>query len=337
MRFSAAGLFLLAACASTPDRPPYLDTIGGKPLPTGTVSGGDASTPPGDGGTITVLASGLSTPRGIAASGLFVYVTVPSGANGTPGILAIPKVGGAPQVLVSNVDPPNAIAASSSTACFATDTGGVFCTPLQGGAVTTLATGELGVSSIVLANELAYWPSAQGGLVVERSSVGGTGRTVLTTAGGPFTPAGITAASASIFVTVSGSGANVYETPNTGGVAEPLATPAIGAWVDAIFDTSRVIVGHQLDGASEILAVSTTGGAIKALAQSLPSVGHLARDAGHVYWTSPSDGSIYALALTVDAVPSILATGLASPYAIAVDDEVYVTTLDGVVRLPRAL
>lgn len=319
---------LTAACASKPDHPPALDSTGGQLPPYGTKSTPDSGAPLVDGGVVTVLATGLSSPRAITASGAFVYVTAPSG------VLAIPKTGGLPQTFVSSADPPNAIAASATTACFTTISGNVYCAPLQGGAISTLALGVIGVSSIALVNEVAYWPSAQGGVSIERSGVGGAGRSVIATATGPFTPNGLAVVGSSLYFTTSGSGANVYSVSTSGGVAEALVPPVSSVWVDTILDGPRVLVGHQVDGASDILAISIKGGVPTAIAQGLPSIGHLARDASHLYWTSPSDGSIYGMALP-NGVPLVLATGLSAPNAIAVDDAVYVTTTDSVVRVSR--
>lgn len=330
MQFGVCSSVLLFAqivsCASKPEHPPYLDPVssgippvGGKPV-TDSDSGVDA-------GSITVLASGLATPRGIALGGAQVFITVPTG------ILSIAKTGSAPQTFVSGIDPPNAIATSSKSACFTTDTGNVQCAPLLGGPVVTLALGETLVSSIAIDNEIAFWPSFQGGAVIERCSTSGGARSIVTTATGPFTPNGVAVGHGVVYVTTTGAGANVYQAPIQGGAAEAFATPVQASFVDAILDGTHVIVGHQANTNSELLTLSL-GSFPKVLAQNLPSVGHIARDATHLYWTSPADGAVYALAQTATAVPIAIATGLASPYAIAVDDAVYVTTVDGVVRVP---
>ena len=328
MRWCPILACLLVSCASNPNHPPPLDTIGGQPQPYGGKYVSDSGAPQGDGGAPTVLATGLSSPRGIAASGAFVYVTVRTG------VLAIPKAGGVPQGFITTSDPPNAIVASATTACFTTDGGNVYCASLQGGSIATLALGVVGVSSIALANDLAYWPSAQGGASIERCGVGGAGRSVIASATGPFTPNGIAVAGSALYFTTSGAGANVYAVPTSGGVAEGLVPPVTAAWVDTVPDGPRVLVGHQAEGASDIFAISIKGGVPTAIAQGLPSIGHLARDSGHVYWTSPSDGSIYGMSLPSGG-PVVIASGLSSPHAIAVDDAIYVTTTDGIVRASR--
>ena len=41
------------------------------------------------------------------------------------------------------------------------------------------------------------------------------------------------------------------------------------------------------------------------------------------------------MTLAPDGVPVVIGSGMSSPNAIAVDDAVYVTTVDGVDRLPK--
>jgi hypothetical protein len=122
--------------------------------------------------------------------------------------------------------------------------------------------------------------------------------------------------------------------PTSGGSAEALTDPASFSYNDTVVDGARILVG----GPAEILAFPTAGGASTVVVQGLTAdPGHLARDATHLYWTSPGDGQIYALSLTqTGATPVSLASNLSAPNAIAVDDAVYATTLDGVVRVARA-
>jgi hypothetical protein len=332
-------LGLLLGC-SAPVNPPIVSPGNDTPPPSGGPPGNDGGTSAGDGGVLTVLASGLATPRGIAATGGYVYVTVPSGADdaGTSGgILRIPETGGTITSFISGIDGPLGLAASSSALCFTTSpsagSGSVECAPLFGGAVVMLVQGETGLSRVVIDNGTAYWASLQAGALVEKAPVGGGGASTVTTASGAFAPSGIAVDTGILYVTVTQPG-TVYKVPTSGGAAEALTDPASASYTDTVVDGARVLVG----GPGEILAFPTAGGASSVVVSGLTAdPGHLARDPSHLYWTSPGDGQVYALSLTSGAVPVSIASGLNSPNAIAVDDAVYVTTLDGVVRVARAL
>jgi hypothetical protein len=88
-----------------------------------------------------------------------------------------------------------------------------------------------------------------------------------------------------------------------------------------------------------VWAVSTSGGAPAALVSGLVGPAHLAVDSFNVYWTSPTTGQVFALALAtttgVTNTPVVVATGLDTPAWIAVDDAIYVTTSTSIVRLPN--
>lgn len=347
--FSPARIAVLAwafaACASHSQNPPPLDNVGNVTPPVGGgPGGGDSGTPASDGGASGVVLNtqAIPTPRAIAVSGLYVYVAVASGADDAGvlgGVLAIPKGGGAAQTFVSGIDSPVALATSASTLCLSTEPAGgsgvVVCAPLGGGSVATLVSGESGISSLAIDGANVFWANSQGGIVVERSALTGGGVATVGTATGSFAPTGVAAQNGNVYIATSGAAANVYAVAEGGGVPAALDSPVQATYLDPTPSGTQVIIGHAIDASSgEILGVPVSGQQPTVLASSIPPPAHLAKDTAHLYWTSPVDGTVYAVPLAGGAL-SIVGSGLTGPSAIAVDDFVYVTTFDGVVRLPR--
>ena len=338
-----AALIVLSSCAEKVVRPAALDdgaqnNGGGSgtsaPADAGPRDSGDSGAQP------TVLASGLDAPRAIAVGGSALYFALPGATDGgvLGSIASVSRQGGAVATLVPDVDSPVAIAASPAAVCFlsrpAVGLGSVYCAPLPSGPVVTIATGEEGLSAIAIDGSYVYWASALAGTLVERSLVTGGGVAVVATAPGACAPAGLAVDSGFVYFACSGASANVYAAPAAGGSALPLDVPALATCGDVVSEGSRVLVARE---AGSIVSVPKVGGASSLFASKLGAPGHMARDAAYLYWTSPSDGVVYARATATPAgAPLAIALGLTAPLGIAVDDAVYFTTASTVQRAPLA-
>jgi hypothetical protein len=345
-RLSLAVLLVLSSCAEKVARPAAIDEGaqggGGSGTPAPADAGGRDS---GDSGAqATVLASGLDAPRAIAVGGSALYFALAGATDGgvLGSIARVSKQGGAVVTLVPDVDAPVAIAASPAAVCFlsrpAVGLGSVYCAPLPSGPVVTIATGEEGLSAIAIDGSYVYWTSALAGTLVERSLVTGGGVAVVATAPGACAPAGLAVDSGFVYFACSGAAANVYAAPVAGGTALPLDLPALATCGDVVSEGSRVLVAREAPSpAGSIVSVPKIGGASTLFASKLGAPGHMARDGAFVYWTSPTDGVVYARATATPAAPPLaIASGLTAPLGIAVDDAVYFTTASAVQRASLA-
>ncbi len=345
----ASGLAALAlGCHARPDRPPLDDTP--PPVTTGTTArdaGADAATdggaPSADASTPLVLARILQRPQGLALSGGSAVITADdddAGAAPTGTVLRLARAApSTPTMLAGGQSAPFAIAISPSAIVWtnrgtAQADGALMILAPGAPAPRAVAQGETLAAGVAVDATYAYWTSSLGGggLLLERATLAGGAPDTLATLAGAIDPAGVAVDGAYAYFVGSGTDAAVLRVLTSGGPPETLLSAPGARFVDI------AVVGDTLyvtDAAGSVLALPAAGGASRVVASAQASPSRLAHDASRVYWTNEAaDGAIMAVAIAGGA-PVTLAAHLDYPRAIAVDDAIYFTTRDAVMRLAK--
>ncbi len=248
-------------------------------------------------------------------------------------LLAMPKTGGTPVVLVSGLNGPDNLVVDSSYAYWTESTGGlVRKAPLDGGAPISLATGQNSPTGIAVDDTNVYWCNREiGGAITQASKVDGSNALVLHADGGDF-PYLLTVDSDNVYWTsnntpmgVLGTGA-LLSVPIGGGVTQTLVTTAVPS--DVVTDANNIYYGdfgnwtccnyQALDGVGNIwkLPKGSTTPILLASGQSQPEL--LTLDSQNVYWTNYRNGSVASVPLD-GGVTTILYNWNFCASALAVD------------------
>jgi hypothetical protein len=179
-----------------------------------------------------------------------------------------------------------------------------------------------------------YYPtSANGaGVTIRRVALSGGTTQDVAQALGSFSPGGIVLANDDVYFT---TGEGIARVRTTGGGAEILDQEAGAAFGDLALAGDRVWAIDDEAKVGRVVSVPTSGGAPRVDVTQIDRPAHIASDGRWVYFTSNvADGSVGAVSIA-DGTVEVVATGLVFPWAIAVDDAVYVTTQDSVVKIPK--
>jgi len=252
---------------------------------------------PGGGTPIVVASMANQAPRDLVVATVgtdpFVFWTSAPGTPASGAIYKAPLLGGMPVALVSGLDVPEGIAASSSSLFWADfQGGGISQAPLAGGAATQIAQGNYPYR-VVADDTFVYWTNE------------GT--------------AGMMPADGSV---------SRLDHTQTGALVEPVAsqqdTPrALVRDADA-GGLTQAIYWATFGPTGALMRAQLKGGALQppevlAPMQSYPN--GIAVDGANVYWTNRGDGTVLSLPKTAVAgdAPVTLASGQLAPGAIAAD------------------
>jgi hypothetical protein len=324
---------LAEACEPvTADRPPLL--LQGNLVD---ASAGDAWMPGPDAGTVSVLASGVATPSSIALDSSNVYWTDRVGA-----VWSVPRTGGSTTLLTTGQSSPLGIVVAGNGYWVSGNSqggGSVVTFSFATGTASTLVSGLEGFYGVAAAPDDVFWTARSAtGTAVELDHVGvdGGGPARLASVAGAVSAGGLAIDVETAYFAVSfpGGGGAVASVPLGGG-------PPAMVWTTVSGQPSDVALGSGgiywlIPTATPLGAVwaMTPGGAPAPLVSGLDSPGHLGVDDVNAYWTSPGEGDIYAVPLAGGS-PVVLAGNLYSPLALVVDDAIYFTTIDSVLKLTK--
>jgi hypothetical protein len=332
LALGAAFLLVWSACEESASNMPPMLLNGGSIVD---LDASDASVLGPDGGTLTVLAAGVATPTSMALDPIYVFWT-----DNVGGVWCVPRAGGTvtllttgqaspvglvfegngywlsgaqsgslvlfnlstwtPSTLVSNLSFPFSVAAAPANVFFtAQDTSGTAVTldevPIDGGPPHQLAMATGAVSGGGLAID------AETAYFAVSSATGGGAVGSVPLAGGP-----------PVTLWTTGSGQPLDVTLAPGGIY----------WL--------VTAGAAQGGLWSI----ASGGAPTQLLTGLDALGHLAVDSYNAYFTIPGDGQLLSLPLA-GGTPAVLASDLLTPYALVVDDAIYFSTVDSILKLSK--
>ena len=350
-------LSTFASCKKNEARPP-IETEGTPPLSQG--GGGADAGDAGDAavGTSNVLVANVPHPQAIALDATYVYFAIDGTVADDGGIASrtgtvnrVARTGGAVTTLAEQQDLPSAIAlAQTGTAATgfttigvawsnfgtAQSTGGASFLPANSTAIT-LVTGE-SVPSITADATYAYWLSDLGlsGVVVERALLTGTSPDQLGTVQGPVTSRAITSDGTSLYFVAGGDGGGVFRMPIQGGNIDNLVLLPNASLADIVVIGSTLYVADaQLAPNGSIFSIPAAGGTVTTLAGGQDAPTRLAHDATTLYWTNDDTaGSVVSLPIA-GGTPTVIAANLDHPRGIAVDDALYVTTTDAILRIAK--
>lgn len=296
-----------------------------------------------DSGGATALATGQPNPRAVATDASWVYFTCASDGGGasTGSVRRVPKLGGAVQVLASGLDSPYALFVSGGEAFFSTPdptaaTGTIFAVAVSGGAPRTVVSGSGAASWLATDGTSAYFPTSFGGTgaSIERAPLAGGTAQLAAQAAGALTPGGLVVSGGWLYFAASGAGGGIYRAQPTGGGAEALDQES-ASFSGIALAGGRLWVTDDVPTQGRIVSVPMTGGAARVDATGIDHPKHVATDGQWVYFTSYGPGGSVQAVSALDGTVRSLAEGLAYPWDLTVDDAVYVTVSDGVMRLPR--
>jgi hypothetical protein len=111
------------------------------------------------GGNVTLLASGLSQPSGVATTASSVYFS-----DGTA-VMTVAPDGGALSTLVADPGGPGAIALDATNLYWVDEAGTISSVPLAGGSPSTVVAGRSNLGAIAAGAKSLYWIEGEGSLV----------------------------------------------------------------------------------------------------------------------------------------------------------------------------
>ncbi len=328
------GVGVAVACRSVPEHPANLDGVVPPP-----VGGGPISTDGGaDSGTAGTFAT-IPNARGLYLWGGYLYVAS-LGSGGATGVIErVPTVGGLPEVLVENVLEPWAIVANDTRVVFSTASSGTGAGNLYGfllgeTTIDTLSPNVSGAYGLALdANAAVYYTESTTSLGVERRSLTTTAIDRVVTSNVLASGNALVVSGADVFVAAANGIA--YRAPVLGGSLEALDLPLTGALVDLAVDTTTVYAALDLPAPNgAIVAFPKLGGAARTVLAGLDHPSRIAVADGRVYFTVATSGTVGWVPVGGGTAVA-LATGLTSPYALAVGDAVYVGTDTVIVRIAK--
>lgn len=335
MKQALLAALLIALACSEKKMPPPLGVTGN---PNG---GGGGGGPPGggqDGGAQAVsLAPGQPSPRGLAVDGAYVYFACAGQGPGTGSVRRVAKNGGMITELATMLDEPYAIALTSDEVIFSEHAPSAPSGNLRAisktpsGAVRTIATSIETPSWLALDATWIYHPTAAsgGGVTLRRVPIAGGPIQDVAQTLGAFTPGGVVVTPSWVYFT---AGTSVYRAPPSGGGPESLDMEANAFFVDVALAADRLWITDAQPKTGRVISVSTSGGNPRVDVAGVSAPTHVASDGRFVYFTTSDSVGAVSIA---DGSVVVLQSGLDAPFAIAVDDAVYVTTATDVERIPK--
>jgi hypothetical protein len=208
--------------------------------------------------------------------------------------------------------------------------GAVMKAPIDGGSVTTLASGNgfPWPCHIALDQTNVYWGGADA-VGVRKVPLGGGAMTTIAATGSAAGGLAVDATSAYFSSDFDG----VFKVPLAGGALEPVGVPG---GVDLAIDSGHVYWAVRTGAqTTDLLFATLEGGANQPLASSLPQVQALAVDSTDVYVVEYGAGQVQAIPITGGPTRTVT-SDLFIPSVIALDDQnVYVSTVGSVARVPK--
>ncbi|HEX8792354.1 MAG TPA: hypothetical protein VF765_15475 [Polyangiaceae bacterium] len=255
----------------------------------------------------------FGTPAGVLVHGNAVY-WVNNGPDGT--ILTVSVDGGPFAAVVPVLDAGQGVdLAMNDTTVYFTIGNSVLSSPLDGGAITTLASGLGGPDAVVLhATSVYFTDYSNPGSVLQVPLAGGT---VTTLAPNQSNPGGLALNDTTAYWTASGAGTIMSATLDGG--APTNVAPAVAPFGVALDSTSV-----YWTTASGVFSIPLNGGSVTTLSSSENNASGIAVDATGVYLVNygsmmgSTDGTVKMIPL--DGGPEVtLATSQENPQAIAID------------------
>jgi hypothetical protein len=207
--------------------------------------GGTIDLVPIDGGNITLVVNGESSPTDLASDGTHLFWCNQGSSDVVRATPPFPN--GAIDVIATNQQAPCGIVAQGNQVYWGTNDGNVMRCGAGGCNLTPipLATSQNGPTSVTADANNVYWTNAGG--TVMQCAIGGCNNSPTTLASGLGSPSGIAVDSASVYFADKGAG-NVSKVPVGGGpvttIASGLASPmgvAVSAtsvfWTDSAAGT----------------------------------------------------------------------------------------------------
>jgi hypothetical protein len=330
LALGAAFLLAWSACEeSASDMPPML-LNGGSIVD---VDASDAAVLGPDGGTLTILAPGVATPTSIALDPVYVYWT-----DNVGGVWCVPRAGGTPTVLTTGQGSPAALVFEGNGYWLSGSQSGSLVTfDLSTWTASTLVGGLSFPFNLAAAPSSVFWTAqatSGSGVTLEEAPLDGGAPHQLAMASGAVSGGGLAIDAETAYFAVSSAtgGGAIGSVPLAGGPPVTLWSTATGEPRDVTL-TAGGIFWLVTAGAAEggIWSISS-GGAPVQLVAGLDALGHLAADSTNAYFTIPGDGQLLSVPLA-GGTPSVLASDLLTPSALVVDDAIYFTTVDSILKL----
>ncbi len=209
--------------SSANDFPAAIAVVSGQVYFTDEIQPGSVSRVPVGGGASVPIASNLTYPGALAASGGTLFFTQNDYSSQNGGSIASTPVGGGPIATIAGgqLFGQSTSIAVAAGAVFWTTYSDVLTAPIGGGSATTLAAQTYAYSVAADANNV-YWGSGlNGGLVLQQPIAGGS---PVTLASGQYYPNGIAVDATSVYWTTGqGAAGTVMKVPIGGGTPVTLA------------------------------------------------------------------------------------------------------------------
>lgn len=321
--------------------PPLGNTGTHRPIGGGGGGASDAST---EGGAPTTLLSGQTNLRAIATDSSWVYFASASdGATAKSGsVRRVSKLGGVVQELATGLDSPYGLFLFGGELIYSTPdptsfAGTIQAVAIAGGTPRTVVTGTGAASWLANDGAFVYFPTTFGGtgVSIERAPLGGGTSQIVAQLAGALVPHGIVVSQGWAYFAATGAGGGIYRAAVTGGGVEPLDQES-GNFSGITLAAGRLWVTDDIASKGRLVSIPTGGGALRVDVTDIEHPTHVATDGAWIYFTAyGSAGAVAALSIADPTTLKILALDLPFPWDLAVDDAVYVTVADGVIRIPK--